>query len=389
LNGAPSLTPIPSTTTPGPSSTLQQPTFDPYATQPDASLAPPSLLGPPPSTTYGAPPPTYSQPYGAPPAGTQPYYAQPYPGAQQPYQGFGTQSPPVLFPGLTGQPAVATAYDGALKLFQHIRLSHAWLHGDNGQQMRINDTFATTTVACPNFLWTGQPWFISPGFGWHAWSGPWTAGLPALPANVYSAFLDVGWRSDPNRAFGGELAGRIGVFSDFTGIVDESIRPSGLALMRYNLTPNVALKAGVWYINRADIKLFPAGGILWTPSPQTRLDIFFPQPKLSCYLTTLGNNELWWYVSGEYGGGVWTPEVVIDTNADGVVDTPVRTLMDINDIRLMLGIELGPPATGGVGQRGLFFEVGYVWNREVVLVSTPSQSFDLSETFMLRGGIAF
>jgi len=262
-------------------------------------------------------------------------------------------------------------------LFQNLRLSHAWLHASDGnEEMRINDSFVTTTVAFPNFFWSGQPWFVSPGFGLHLWSGP--AGV-AFPSKAYSAFLDVGWKSNPNRLFGLELSGRVGVYTDFEHIQRDSLRPMGVALMRYNLTPNVAVKAGVEYINRADIKLLPAGGILWTPNPQTRFDIYFPQPKLATYLTTLGNLDLWWYVGGEYGGGVWTlrPD-------DGSGD---QWLVDINDIRLVLGIELGPPATGGIGQRRAFFEVGYVWDREIVAVGGGSLTLD--DTVMLRGGLAF
>jgi hypothetical protein len=203
--------------------------------------------------------------------------------------------------------------------------------------------------------------------------------MPFLPPLAYSGFLDVGWRSDPTRVFGGELAGRIGIFSDFRNFDQDSIRPSGLALMRYNLTPTVAVKAGVWYINRADLKLLPAGGVVWTPNPQTKFDIFFPQPKLARYLTTLGNYDLWWYVSGEYGGGTW------------YIKTPppdAPTLMDYNDFRVALGLELGPPATSGVGQRGIFFEVGYVFERELVFTSPPATR-SLDDTWMLRGGIAF
>src|SRR5207248_154812 len=77
----------------------------------------------------------------------------------------------------------------------------------------------------------------------------------------------------------------------------------------------------------------PAGGLLWTPTPQVRFDIFFPQPKLSAYLTTVGQYELWWYLAGEYGGGAWTIQ-----RADGTDDR-----VDINDIRASAGLEMTGP----------------------------------------------
>jgi hypothetical protein len=386
LTGTPSLTPIPPTT--GPTSTLGQPTFDPYSSQPNTVFSPPSLM-PPPTSGYGYPSASGStQTYSAPPPGSQPYYPP-----AQPYTGFGTQAPPALYPqGIYGTPTtgVSPTLEGTLKLFQNVRLSHAWLEGDQGWELDINDTYLTSTLAFPNFLWSGQPWFVSPGFGMHLWSGPSAVpGAPSLPSKAYSAFLDMGWRSDPNVAFGVEAAGRLGIYSDFEGVIDASFRPSGNALMRYNITPTLALKAGVEYINRADIKLLPAGGFVWTPSPQTRWDIYFPQPKFSSYLTTLGNRETWWYVGGEYGGGVWTPEVQFDTDDDGVLETTERTLMDINDMRVYIGLQFGPPGSTAVGQRGAFIEAGYVFEREVIFVTRPAESFTLGETYMLRGGIAF
>jgi hypothetical protein len=247
----------------------------------------------------------------------------------------------------------------------------------------------SSTIALPNFLWSGQPWFISPGFGLHLWSGPQAFGMPALPSKAYSAYLDLGWRSDTNSAFGVEMAGRIGLYSDFTGLVDASVRPSGNALMRYNLTPTLALKAGVEYINRADKKLLPAGGLIWTPNPQTKWEIYFPQPRFSSYLTTLGNRETWWYVSGEYGGGTWTPKLQFDLDNDGTLDYEERSLMDINDFRVSIGMEFLPPATAGVGKRGAFIEVGYVFERRVVIVALPSENFRPDDTFLIRGGVAF
>ena len=118
----------------------------------------------------------------------------------------------------------------------------------------------------------------------------------------------------------------------------------------------------------------PAGGVLWTPTPQVRFDIFFPQPKLSAYLTTVGKFELWWYAAGEYGGGAWTIERA-DDSSDAV---------DINDIRVSGGFEW----TGPQGLSG-FVEAGFVFKRQVIYVVTPSDSFDPGDTYMIRAGISF
>ena len=102
------------------------------------------------------------------------------------------------------------------------------------------------------------------------------------------------------------------------------------------------------------------GGLLWEPNNQTRFDFYFPTPKLSQYLTTLGNYDFWWYVGGEFGGGSWTIK-----RADGRNDR-----VDINDVRMTLGLEFGGQALLAEGRRLGFLELGYVFAREVRYVAS-------------------
>jgi hypothetical protein len=155
---------------------------------------------------------------------------------------------------------------------------------------------------------------------------------------------------------------------------DESLRIQGLGLGVFRLTPTLTGKIGAMYLDRNKIKILPAGGVLWTPTPQVRFDIFFPQPKLAAYLATVGRYEVWWYLAGEYGGGAWTIE-----RADGTSDA-----IDINDIRASAGVEW----TGPKGLTG-FVEGGFVFKRQVIYVVDPSDSFDPGDTYMVRAGISF
>jgi hypothetical protein len=257
---------------------------------------------------------------------------------------------------------------------QDIRLRHSWVYGgDKPFDLQIHDTELAVTFALPNLLGTGQPLYVTPAFALHLWDGP--NNIPAdLPSNAYSAFLDFQWQSNPQYQVGVELGVRVGAYTDFNTLTDDSFRIQGLGLGVARLTPTVTFKAGVIYLDRNDIKLLPAGGILWQPNPQVRFDIFFPQPKLSAYLTNLGSHEVWWYIAGEYGGGAWTIQ-----RAAGGVDR-----VDINDIRVSAGLE-------GFGPRGLnwFFEVGYVFERKLFYVVNPADSTDLNDSFMLRAGLAY
>jgi Domain of unknown function (DUF6268) len=260
-----------------------------------------------------------------------------------------------------------------MRLIQEVRLTHTYLgSGTDPSDVNINDSIASVTFAFPNFLGSGQPIFFTPSFGIHLWDGPHS--LPAdLPPSAYSAFFDTQFASDPNQQLGFEFGYRMGVYTDFHTFNSDSLRIQGLGLGKLKITPTTTLKLGAVYINRNDIKILPAGGILWQPSPQVRFDLVFPQPKLGTYLTTVNNKEVWWYVAGEYGGGAWTIE-----RTSGASDR-----MDINDIRISLGLE-----SQGTGLN-TFAEVGYVFHRQVVYVVTPGDSFDPGNTFTVRAGFSF
>lgn len=265
-------------------------------------------------------------------------------------------------------------YQETLKFVQDLRFRHTWLNGgDASNALGINDSEVAVTFAVPNFLFTRQPIFITPGFALHLWDGP-SFMAADLPPNAYSAYLDFQYVTDPQQQLGAELGVRVGAYSDFQTFNTNSIRVSGLGLGTLKITPTTTLKLGIVYLNRNKIKLLPAGGVLWQPTPQVRLDLFFPQPKASFYLSNVNNSEVWGYVLAEYGGGAWTIE-----RTDGVSDR-----IDINDIRIGAGLEW-------IGTRGFhgFLEGGFAFDREVIYTVTPSDSFDAKQTYYVRAGIAY
>ncbi|QDV24863.1 hypothetical protein [Aureliella helgolandensis] len=266
------------------------------------------------------------------------------------------------------------------RLFQGSRFRHTWLSGgDSTDDLSINDTDLAIAMLWPNFLFSNQPLYIMPSFSLHQWSGPKPPATADLPALAYSAFLDTGWQSDVQRIVGAELGLRVGMFTDFNTATSESLRIQGRAIGRLRITPKATLKLGVLYLDRNKTKLLPAGGLLWQPNAETRFDIFFPEPKLAHYLSTIGTVDSWWYVAGHYGGGAWTVE-----RTSGATDS-----IDINDIRLALGFEWGRNDQMREGRRTGFFEVGYVFDRELIYKYSPADSLDLNSTLMLRAGIGY
>jgi len=377
-----------------PPSTLGTPNFDPFSRNPGAASMPPALNTAPQAYGAAAPPPgtlapypgtttngmgaAPAAPYGVPPAqpyGAQPYGAQPY--GAQPYGSY----PPGAVPGNTPNAMLPGGWNtGNWSLpatrFMTPRLRYTYVDGGKAaDDLGIHDFDSSVAVAFPNFLYSTQPLYVVPSFSLHLWQGPQTP-YGDLPGNAYSAFLDFGWSTDPTKPLSGEVGVRLGVFTDFNTFNTNSGRIMGQGLFRLTTTPTTALRGGVVYINRNKLKLLPAFGLLWTPNSQTRFDIYFPRPKLAQHLTTAGNHDVWWYIGGEYGGGAWTVQ-----RAAGFSDR-----IDINDIRLTLGIEWGQSSLLQQGRRTGFFEAGWVTSREVVYVATPDESADLRDSFMLRIG---
>ena len=262
--------------------------------------------------------------------------------------------------------------------FSRARFQYTWLPGgSNPNSLDINDVDLSLPIQIPDFLGSSQPWYLIPTFGLHLWDGP--AGPADLPERAYSAVLDTYFRSDVSQRLGVELGVGVGIYTDFNTLTFHSLRVTGKGLVHLRLTPDTVIKGGVWYLGRNHIRMLPAVGIVWTPNPQTRWDIFFPEPRLSQYFTTVNEMDVWWYLGGEYGGDAWTIE-----RESGFSDQ-----IDINDIRLSVGLEWGSPKSMETGIRQGFVETGLVFDREIRYSTTPAENFSPKSTIFLRFGIGY
>ena len=292
-------------------------------------------------------------------------------------------SPPAQYPNGFG--TISTAWPGQqpLRFLQGPRFRWGWLQGNDPNQLGVNEMDVSVAMAFPNFFGSTQPLYVLPSFSLQLWDGPKGAPFPPdadLPGQTYSAFIDTGWESDRNQILGAELGFRIGVFSDFNTATSDSVRIMGKGLVRYRISPALSFRGGVLYVDCIRVKLLPAGGFLWEPNSQTRFDIYFPQPKFSKYCKTIGNQDVWWYIGAEYGGGSWT----IERAVDGLGDR-----FDYNDIRVNAGLEWGATELIRQGRRFGFFEVAWVTSREVIYYRRNQDNFKPSDTFMLRAGFGY
>lgn len=265
------------------------------------------------------------------------------------------------------------------RFLQEIRLEHHWLARSGSKPFGTNDSELTATFALP-FLYNQQtPLLVTPGFAVHQWDGPVSVSLDPsvsadLPPRAYDAFLDAAWNPQVTAWLGGELGLRIGVYSDLTRVTTDSLRLQGRGLAVLHFSPSFQIKAGAVYLDRNHVKLLPAGGVVWTPNADTRVEALFPNPKLAKRWTTVGTTDWWIFARGEYGGGAWTVK-----RRDDSLDS-----VDYNDLRVAVGAEF--QRSGGLhGQ----FEVGLAFDREIRFVRTPGANYRPSPTVFLGGSIAF
>ncbi len=338
------------------------PPFDPYAIPPNTPpLAAPAL--PPVGSPY-PPPPVYGAPYSGQPAAI-------YPDGVPVYNG----SP--FAP-------VTDTWTKTMRFLQEVHLDETWLPRFEGDRaLGINTINTWVTFAIP-FYYNANPLLITPGFQLYLWDGPDATGNPppTLPGSTYGAYLDAAWSPQINNWFGAELEVSPGVYTDFQHTTSESLRVLGRGLAVFSLTDTLKFKFGIWYIDRLEIKLLPAVGFVCTPNPDSRYEIFFPAPKLAHRCWTVGNHNVWTYIRGEYGGGAWTAERPPGGTQVGTINDE----FEYSDIRVAIGADILPETQYGL--RG-YFEVGYVFQRDLVFRSGMPDKTHLTDTMLIGGGLSF
>lgn len=381
---------------PASAQSVQIPATSPGVTSPANPVwgAAPSTFAP--AAPLGAPPPAFNAYsaapaapyYGAPPVTGSPYtYTPPVTGA--PAYDYGAPPSPAGLgsegnalgwqPGTYGYQQSDSTTVKFRQFLARLRAEHTLLLGDNsGDAFQVNRTEIASTFAVPVGGTLESPLLITPGFAFNWFEGPEgdpTADPrgPDLPPRVYDAYLDFAYNPRWTPEIGAEFGFRTGVWTDFEEFSGDTMRFLGRGLGVFSVSPQFEFLVGAVYLDRLKIKLLPAGGIRWRPSPVWDLYLVFPNPKIRRTMFSNGSADWWWYVAGEYGGGSWTVE------RPGLSDQ-----IDYNDIRVVFGFEWQTPtqATG-------HFEIGYAFDREIVFDSNMPGQQSTDDAVLFRAGIGY
>jgi hypothetical protein len=271
-------------------------------------------------------------------------------------------------------PAEPPLSDVRAGMFQKLIFSGTWLAGGiSSRAFGQNDLESKAILAlpCPT---RDSPLVITPGFTVHYLQGPTNVDLPPRLFEAYSQFR---WLSQVTGQWGLDLAITPGVFSDFNQSSSESFRLSGHGAAAWTYNPTTKFVLGAAYLDLPDNNVIPIGGVIWTPNDEVKVDLIFPNPKISRQIHFFDNHnkdaETWVYIAGEFANDAWAI-----AHSDGSND-----LVVLRDNRVILGLER--KIHGGLTAN---VEVGYVFSRRIRF-NSDIPDFKPEDTVLLRGGLMY
>ena len=239
--------------------------------------------------------------------------------------------------------------------------------GSDGLGLTVLDQSVTLGMPAPT---VDSPLLITPGFSATLVDAP--AGID-LPGTLYEGYIQARWLRKIGKRFGVDLAVAPGWYSDFHNDSSQSLRITGHGFGAWEATDNLRVVAGLIYLDRYDVNMLPAGGLVWTPADDKRFELIFPRPRLAWRFAEHPRAAHWSYLAAEFGGNQWAMQSA--TGADEVVV--------IRDYRLIAGWER-KPADLGISWR---LETGYVFGRTVQYYDSDTPTAEPGNTFMVRGGV--
>jgi hypothetical protein len=213
------------------------------------------------------------------------------------------------------------------------------------------------------------------GTGIHFVDGPGHSGSD-LPPRLFDIFWNTRFKAETDYGFGIDANFKIGLFTDFEDSVREGWRFPGRVLgyadLWHNNSEVARIVAGIEYLDLEQTEILPAGGIIFEPNPDTKIDLYFPRPQIRFRVDHEEANDHWLYFRGEYYGSAWAIERTAG-NAD---------LVSLTEYRATIGLETIPTDRE---ESSSFLEVGFLFNRDLEYRSAVG-NFQPDDTIVIRWG---
>lgn len=255
--------------------------------------------------------------------------------------------------------------------FQKLNLSTEYLPRFENDSLGITSLGANVVFGVP-FPKPQTPLLITPEYRVRFLDGP---DFTDVPTQVHEASIDFHHFRKWNDHWLFDAAVTLGVYADEDSLGDDdAFRVTGRAIGIYDFHNGWKGILGVVYLNRANLSVVPAVGLMFD-SGDTKIDLVFPRPRIAWRLpgSRPPSDEHWVYLSGELGGNIWAVK-----RASGIDDN-----LSYGDARVLIGYERKM-----IGDWSTRYELGYVFNRELEYDSEGFES-ELDDTLFVRAAWAY
>ena len=197
-----------------------------------------------------------------------------------------------------------------------------------------------------------------------------------LPPRLFDIFWNTRFTAETDYGIGIDANFKLGLFTDFEDSVREGWRFPGRVLgyadLWHNSTEVARVVAGIEYLDLEQTEILPAGGIIFEPNPDTKIDLYFPRPQARFRIDQDDIDDHWLYFRGEYHGSAWAIERTAG-NAD---------VVSLTEFRATVGLET---ISNDKDESTSFAEFGYIFNRDLEYRSGLG-NFQPADTVVFRMG---
>lgn len=263
-------------------------------------------------------------------------------------------------------------------LLQNIQFVADWVPRLEDDSVGRSTLSAAVGLGVPPFVF-GSPVLITPRAAIHSVTGP---NLIDAPSTLNDLEISFGTFKKFSDRWMARLNVTVGVYGDDHSLNDsDALRVSGVGVAIYNYSPEWQWAFGAAYLNRDDISVVPAVGVI-RDCGDVRYEIMMPRPRIVWRLPQDGSGVgRSIYLAGELGGGAWAVR-----RDDGTTDT-----LNLSRWGLVLGFERAAAQTVGMWAWGGWktrYEIGYLFGRSLEYANSDEE-ISLDDSLVARVGWSY